>query len=47
MAVTKIQIIDRAYLIQKIETLPRHLLQRVWDGVRLVAEADEWIIKLR
>ena len=33
--VTQIQTIDRAYLIQKIGTLPRHLLRRVWDGVRL------------
>jgi mRNA interferase MazF len=39
--VTQIQTIDRAYLIQKIGTLPRYLLRRVWDGVRLVAEVDE------
>ena len=38
--VTQIQTIDRAYLIQKIGTLHRHLLRRVWDRVRLVAEVD-------
>ena len=39
--VTQIQTIDRAYLVQKIGTLPRHLLRRIWEGVRLVAEVDE------
>ena len=38
--VTQIQTIDRTYLIRRIGTLPRHLLRRVWDGVRLVAEVD-------
>jgi len=39
--VTQIQTIDRAYLSQKIGTFPRHLLRRVWEGVRLVAEVNE------
>ena len=39
--VTQIQTIDRAYLAQKIGTLPRHLLRRVWQGVRLVAEVND------
>jgi mRNA interferase MazF len=39
--VTQIQTIDRAYLTQKIGTLPRNLLRQVWEGVRLVAEVDE------
>jgi len=39
--VTQIQTIDRAYLNQKIGTLSRHLLRRVWEGVRLVAEVDD------
>ena len=38
--VTQIQTIDREYLTQKIGTLPRHLLRRVWEGVRLVAEVN-------
>jgi mRNA interferase MazF len=38
--VTQIQTVDRGYLIQKIGTLPRHILRRVWDGVRLVTEVD-------
>jgi len=39
--VTQIQTIDRAYLLDKIGALPRHLLRRVWEGVCLVAEVDE------
>jgi mRNA interferase MazF len=39
--VTQIQTIDRAYLVQKIGTLPRHLLRRVWEGVRLVVEVAD------
>lgn len=38
--VTQIQTIDRTYLVEKIGTLPRHLLRRVWEGVRLVAEVN-------
>lgn len=39
--VTQIQTLDRTYLIQRIGTLPRHVLRRVWQGVRLVTEVDE------
>jgi mRNA interferase MazF len=39
--VTWIQTIDRAYLIQKIGTLSRNLLRRVWQGVCLVTEVDQ------
>lgn len=39
--VTQIQTIDRAYLLDKIGILPRHLLRRVWDGVRLVTEVED------
>ena len=39
--VTQIQTIDRGYLDEKIGTLPRHLLRRVWEGVRLVAEVND------
>jgi mRNA interferase MazF len=39
--VTQIQTIDRAYLVEKIGSLPRHLLRRVWEGVRLVAEVND------
>lgn len=38
--VTQIQTIDRAYLRQKIGTLPHQLLQRVWEGARLVLEVN-------
>jgi mRNA interferase MazF len=39
--VTQLQTIDRAYLIQKIGTLSRHSLRRVWEGVRLVFEVAD------
>ena len=38
--VTQIQTIDRAYLRQKIGRLPQPALRQVWEGVRLVLEAD-------
>lgn len=38
--VTQVQTIDRAYLRQKIGTLPHRLLVRVWEGVRLVLEVN-------
>ncbi|MBI4489861.1 MAG: type II toxin-antitoxin system PemK/MazF family toxin [Deltaproteobacteria bacterium] len=41
--VTQIQTIDRAYLRQKIGTLPHRLLLRVWEGVRLVLEVSSEI----
>jgi hypothetical protein len=28
-------------LVEKIGSLPRHLLRRVWEGVRLVAEVND------
>ena len=38
--VTQIQTIDRAYLREKIGTVPSRLLRRVWEGVRLVLEVN-------
>lgn len=38
--VTQIQTIDRAYLREKIGTVPHQLLQRVWEGARLVLEVN-------
>ena len=38
--VTQLQTIDRAYLREKIGTLPRRLVRQVWEGVRLLLEAD-------
>ena len=38
--VTQLQTIDRAYLREKIGTLPRRLVRQVWEGVRLVLEAN-------
>lgn len=38
--VTQLQTIDRAYLQEKIGTLPHRLLRRVWDGVQLVLEVN-------
>ena len=38
--VTQIQMIDRTYLQEKIGTLPQRALRQVWEGVRLVLEAD-------
>ncbi len=42
--VTQIQTIDRAYLRGKIGSLPRGLLRRVWEGVRLVIEVNGEIV---
>ncbi len=39
--VTQVQTVDRAYLYQKIGTLPRQLLRRVWEGVQLVLEVND------
>ena len=38
--VTQIQTIDRTYLQEKIGKLPERVLRRVWEGVRLVLEAN-------
>ena len=38
--VTQIQTINRAYLREKIGTLPRDLLRRVWEGVQLALEVN-------
>ncbi len=38
--VTQLQTIDRAYLREKIGTLPRRLVRQVWEGVRLVLESN-------
>ncbi len=38
--VTQLQTIDRAYLQEKIGTLPNRLLRRVWEGVQLVLEVN-------
>ena len=38
--VTQVQTIDRAYLQEKIGTLPHGLLRRVWQGVQLVLEVN-------
>lgn len=38
--VTQVQTVDRAYLQEKIGTLPSRLLRRVWEGVRLVLEVN-------
>ena len=38
--VTQVQTIDRAYLQEKIGTLPHRLLRRVWQGVQLVLEVN-------
>ena len=38
--VTQIQTIDRAHLREKIGRRPQPALRQVWEGVRLVLEAD-------
>ena len=38
--VTQNQTIDRAYLREKIARLPQPALRQVWEGVRLVLEAE-------
>jgi len=38
--VTEIQTIDRTYLREKIGRLHQRALRHVWEGVRLVLEAD-------
>jgi mRNA interferase MazF len=38
--VTQIQTIDRAYVQEKIGTLPHRVLRRVWEGVQLVLEVS-------
>ena len=38
--VTQIQTIDRTYLQEKIGRLPQRALRQVWEGVRLVLEAN-------
>ena len=38
--VTQLQTIDRAYLQEKIGTLPHRVLRQVWEGVQLVLKIN-------
>jgi mRNA interferase MazF len=38
--ITQLHTLDRAYLQEKIGTLPQRTLRQVWEGVRLVLEVN-------